>query len=217
MVINDIKGGDTMLKKVLIILILSFIVIWLSGCHEEQEPSLTYSNDIYETVNESLNEDYVVLETETIVIAQETTSSTPEVIPSRATTSQQTDTPEPLQTPAPSPLPTEIPKPQSTTQSVTTPKPQQAQTQTTKPSPTQQQPPESSPTPPESPPVSSPEPMLESTPTPVQAPEPEPKPTPEPQIARTICNTCGADITGNISEHGTAHMLNDENFSYRVE
>jgi len=213
-----LKEENTMLKKVLTTLILSFIVILLSGCHEEQEPSLTYSPDIAETVYESLNEDYLGLETEAVIIENETKISSPiEVVQPRETTPQPTDTPEPLQKPVPSPQPTDIPKPQSTTQPVSTPKPQQAQTQTTIPSPAQQQPPESFPTPPESPPVSIPEPIPESTPTLVQAPEPAPKPTPEPQTARTICNTCGADITGNIAEHGTVHMLNDENFSYRVE
>ncbi|MCL2821442.1 MAG: hypothetical protein FWD38_11575 [Oscillospiraceae bacterium] len=206
-----------MLKKVLTTLILSFIVILLSGCHEEQEPSLMNSPNIVETVNETLNENLVGSETETVIIVQDTTSTLVEVIQPRATTSQPTDTPETLQTPEPSPQPTEIPKPQSTTQPATTPKPQQAQIQTATPSPMQQQPPESSPTPQESSPVSIPEPIPESTPTPVQAPEPVPKLAPEPQNARTICNTCGADITGNVPEHGTAHMLNDENFSYRVE
>ena len=31
----------------------------------------------------------------------------------------------------------------------------------------------------------------------------------------SICNTCGADITGNTSEHLENHMLNGENGSYR--
>lgn len=34
---------------------------------------------------------------------------------------------------------------------------------------------------------------------------------------RTICNTCGADITGNVSAHGKTHMHNEENFSYHAE
>ncbi len=32
-----------------------------------------------------------------------------------------------------------------------------------------------------------------------------------------ICNTCGADITNCISEHGYNHMINGENASYHVE
>ena len=103
-----------MLKKVLTTLILSFIVIWISGCHEEQEPSLTCSPDIMETVNESVNEDCIESETETVIIAQEATSSPVEVIQPRATTSQPTNTPEP------SPLPTETPKPQTVAQPVST-------------------------------------------------------------------------------------------------
>lgn len=35
--------------------------------------------------------------------------------------------------------------------------------------------------------------------------------------ARTICNTCGADITGNVAPHIENHMLNGENGSYRTE
>ena len=208
-----------MLNKVLTALILSFVVIWLSGCHEEQEPSLTYDPEVTEIFNESSNEDYRDLETEVVIIENETRISSPvEVIQPRVTTPQPTDIPESLQTPVPSPQPTETPRPQSASQPITTPKLQQVQTQTTTPLPMHiQQPSESSPTPPESSPVSNPELMPESTSTPVQAPEPAPKPTPETQTARTICNTCGADITGNVPEHGTAHMLNDENFSYRVE
>jgi len=207
-----------MLKKVLTALIMSFIVIFLSGCHEEHKPSLTYSPDIVETVIETLNEDYVGTETEAVINVNEIITSSPdEVKRSSVTTSQATDRTEPVQTPATLPQPTETPKVQSTVQPVTTPKPQQVQTQPATTSSTQQQPLESSPTPLESSPVPTPEPIPESTPTPVQTPEPAPKPTPEPQTARTICNTCGADITGSVAEHGTAHMLNDENFSYRVE
>ena len=33
----------------------------------------------------------------------------------------------------------------------------------------------------------------------------------------TICNTCGADITDCVGEHGYNHMINGENASYRVE
>lgn len=34
---------------------------------------------------------------------------------------------------------------------------------------------------------------------------------------RAICNTCGADITNNVGDHGYNHMINGENASYRVE
>lgn len=35
--------------------------------------------------------------------------------------------------------------------------------------------------------------------------------------ARTICNTCGEDITDCCGEHGYNHMINGENASYRSE
>ena len=34
---------------------------------------------------------------------------------------------------------------------------------------------------------------------------------------RTICNTCGADITENVGDHGYNHMINGENASYHDE
>ena len=34
---------------------------------------------------------------------------------------------------------------------------------------------------------------------------------------RTICNTCGADITDNSLSHRKAHLLNGENSSYHIE
>lgn len=62
-------------------------------------------------------------------------------------------------------------------------------------------------------PANPPQPTPEPTPTPT----PAPTPAPEPHTSRTICNTCGADITGNVPAHGDGHLLNGENFSYRVE
>jgi len=77
-------------------------------------------------------------------------------------------------------------------------------------------------------PTTTPNPQPEATPVPTPKPQPEPKPEPtpepapqpivhEPPPARTICNICGADITGAVAEHGTPYLLNGENFSYRVE
>ena len=37
------------------------------------------------------------------------------------------------------------------------------------------------------------------------------------EVALTICNTCGADITGKVNPHIEAHVLNGENGSYRTE
>ncbi|MDL2257853.1 hypothetical protein LJC42_01660 [Eubacteriales bacterium OttesenSCG-928-K08] len=67
-----------------------------------------------------------------------------------------------------------------------------------------------------------PTPAPEPTPPPAQPPAPEPEPEsvlpdPPPPQTRTICNTCGADITGNVPAHGDGHLLNGEDFSYRVE
>lgn len=37
-------------------------------------------------------------------------------------------------------------------------------------------------------------------------------------VGRVVCNTCGADITNNLSEHGDYHMIErNENFSYREQ
>lgn len=71
------------------------------------------------------------------------------------------------------------------------------------------------PAPDPAPPVPVPE-LEPPEPTPEPAPAPAPPPV-EPPPARTICNICGADITGNVPEHGTGHLLNGEDFSYRVE
>ena len=35
-------------------------------------------------------------------------------------------------------------------------------------------------------------------------------------VGRTVCNTCGADITHKIAEHGMSHS-DEENFSYREQ
>ena len=86
--------------------------------------------------------------------------------------------------------------------------------------------------------VSNPTPVTEPKPAPqVPTPEPAPNPQPppeqpptpelpplqpqpvivEPPLAKTICNICEADITGIVATHGTIYLLNNENFSYRVE
>lgn len=78
---------------------------------------------------------------------------------------------------------------------------------------------------PEQAPSSTPTPVPERTPPPANssAPPPAPEPEPDPVLpdpppqTRTICNTCGADITGNVPAHGDGHLLNGEDFSYRVE
>ena len=206
-----------MLKKATTALFLSIIITLLSGCYEPQEPSLPYTPNIAEITFEAEIEDDVESEIEIAVIANETAGQEPVEIPQRRVITQPTvesdETPEPPTNPLPSPQPTESPMTQSTPQPTITPKPQQTPAQTqisTASSNTPQQPSEP-------PPAPTPEPVPEPTATPVQASETALAPTPEPKIARTICNTCGADITGNVAEHGTVHMLNDENFSYRIE
>ena len=103
-----------------------------------------------------------------------------------------------MPTPSPPPKPTPTPTPEPT------PEPTPTATPTPTPAPTPQ-------------PTPQPTPAPTPAPTPEPTPPPTPEPTPEPHVYRTVCITCGADITGNIAEHGTVHMLNDENFSYRVE
>ena len=81
-------------------------------------------------------------------------------------------------------------------------------------------------------PASTPEPEEPEEPaesvdnTPAATPEPEPTWTEtiyDPyenctMVGRVVCNTCGADITNNLSEHGEYHMIErDENFSYREQ
>jgi hypothetical protein len=89
-----------------------------------------------------------------------------------------------------------------------------------------------------------PEPKPEENDKPASTPEPEepeepiesvdntPAATPEPEeegdviivdpyegctmVSRTVCNTCGADITGD-DDHGYNHMINGENSSYREQ
>jgi len=73
------------------------------------------------------------------------------------------------------------------------------------------QPPASTSSKPSNPPEQNPEPQ------PLPPPIPTPDPDPEPPQTKTICNTCGADITGNVPIHGTGHLLKDEPFSYQVE
>ena len=78
------------------------------------------------------------------------------------------------------------------------------------------------PTPSSLPPAQTPWPTpLSSSAPPVQEPTPAPTPTPAPVSTptetRTICNICGADITGNVPAHGDSHLLGGEDFSYRVE
>ena len=108
-----------------------------------------------------------------------------------------------------------LPKASPTPKTTATPKPTE-QTSTPKPTATPA-------------PVITPTQAVMPTPSPSSAPTPEPTPIPTPVPVpvtvpptapverRTICNICGADITGNVPAHGDSHLLNGEDFSYRVE
>ena len=202
------------MKKILtVLLMLSLLVLLLSACADEQME--INPQQIEETVVTELVQ---VQEEEVENIAEVETLPTPEPLPEpikiveAAVIEEVTDDPQSITFNTPTEKPASIapttPKP---TQS--TPATSQAPSQT--PTPTPQPNPE-----PASQPAPTPQPTLRPVPEPTPQPTPQPAPPPpvaEPPPARTICNTCGADITGNVAAHGTEHMLNDENFSYRVE
>ena len=186
-----------MKKIITVLLMLSLLVLLLLSCADEQkeiDPQM-FEEETY--ITESVQEERMEHLAE--VEVQPTPEPSPE--PNRAIEAtevrQEAVDPQiitrstPIETPKPMVTPT--PKPSQ----MPTPKPVQAQT----------------------PPTTTPEPAQPPQPTPEPAPQPTPTPPSvvEPPPARTICNTCGADITGNVPAHGTMHLLNDENFSYRVE
>jgi len=201
------------MKKILTaLLMLSLLVLPLSACADEQREVIP------QQIDESAAAE-LVQEEETAQITENETAPTPEPSPELVQTIEtseileKTDNPQtriistpietakPTVTPTPKPSQTATPTPRPTQSTTTTP---QAPSQTSTPAP-----------------QLAPEPAQQSTPQPQPTPEPTPQPTPppipEPPLARTICNTCGADITGDVPAHGTMHLHNDENFSYRVE
>jgi len=119
-------------------------------------------------------------------------------------TTTQTATPKPAATPAPTP--TQTPAPANTPTPTQTPAPGTTQkpVQTPTPDTTQK-------------PVRTPQPTPAPTPRPTPAPTPAPTIVVTPPPSRTICITCSADITNNLEAHGTQHLINGENFSYRNE
>jgi len=207
-----------MMKILTVLLMLSLFVLLLSACADEQMEINPQKIDktvatelVQENEMEQIPADEVVptpepspepIQTVEIVEVQEEADD-PQII-----INTPTETPKPTTTPTPKPsqTPTATPKPTHTTQ--------QAPSQSSTPAPQQNSEPVQQPVP-------TPQPTLQPNPEPTPQPTPQPAPPPqhvvEPPPARTICNTCGADITGNVPAHGTAHMLNDENFSYRVE
>ena len=188
-------------------IIISAILILLSGCaleKPEQEPVLVETESIETVVEETYFEEVLTLEPEPIVeIMPNEELAEPQSRPTEPPTAPQNREAEPV--PARTPEPTTVSNPQ-------TPNPQIA----------------CPPTNYQAPPIQTPEPVYEPTPEPViaesppelppaQQPPPEPPPVVSPPTARTICNTCGAGITGNVPAHGTIHLLNGVSFSYRVE
>ena len=200
--IKQKKEVRIVMKKAIII---SVILILFSGCaieHPEHEPVLAETESIETVVKETYFEEVLTLEPIVEIIPLEELAESQEK-PPEPPTAPQNRAAEPV--PARTPEPTTVSNPQ-------TPNPQIA----------------SPPTNYQAPPVQTPEPVYEPTPEPVIAenppelppapqPPPEPPPVTSPSPARTICNTCGADITGNVPAHGTVHLLNGVSFSYRVE
>lgn len=165
-------------------------------------------------------------------VAEQADTSSSELLPEQSAVassapSESTSAPQPSSTPSPSTVPAasddsrqkredngtqETPTPQGNTGGGNPPTaPSTPATQ-----PVQMPPATSTPAPAYTPPANPPAPPSSSPPAQSPAPDPEPV-IPEPPQTRTICNTCGADITGNVPAHGDGHLLSGEDFSYRVE
>jgi len=211
------------MKKIItvLLLVLSLLVLMLSGCTDEQMEIIP--QQIYETVGADLVH---LEEVEYIAIAKTAPDPEPSPEPIQvvegAETKETTDNPQDkiISTPTETLAPVPTPKPAQSQTSVITPKPTQSSETTQAPNQTSAPAPQSTPelvqqSIPTPQPI--PEPVAEPIPEPIPQPTSPPPPVTEPPSARTICNTCGADITGNLVEHGTAHLINDENFSYRNE
>jgi len=217
-----------MMKKIAIILMLSVFVLMMSGCNEDTVVIEPHPLDETSSHEESMFiDDEEVVEERVIVPIAEISSEldgikeTDIVSDNDEVLQQQIEntsvTPKPTEA-ANTPMPVPTPRPTHTQTPTNTPKP----TQPTTPNPTPAPQPTPQPTQPSEPapapqPAPTPQPTPEPTPQPTPAPAPPPPPPATPPPARTICNTCGADITGNVQAHGTNHLLNDEDFSYRVE
>jgi len=200
--VQNIKEDTAMKKIITVLLMVSLLVLLLSTCADEQmeiNPQQICETVVIEMVH--------VEEGEHIAIVKTVPTPEPSFEPIQLIERVET---------ADNPQESEINAPTETPAQTSIPKPTQSKTPETS------QVSERTPTP-----QSTPEPVEQSTPTPQPAPQPipeqTPQPTPPPVVivtpppARTICNTCEADITGNLVEHGTTHLINDENFSYRNE
>jgi len=212
-----------MKKRVLVLLVFYLLAIYLSGCDRGQGDIKHFKHDenaneneiaLYEEI-ERLRDGIATMSAERDCDTDKETGDSSDVVgrlQSGAAEGKPSVTTAPLPTPAPTPVATPKPALAPTPAPVSTPKPTQASEQDILKTPVQI---------PEPPPTPMPEtaPKPEPAPTPTPAPQPTPAPTVvvTPPPARTICNTCGADITDNLTAHGTEHLLNGENFSYRNE
>lgn len=199
-----------------IIIICGLLVVALfSGCSQDNSGMnrQTASDEMSMTVTEM--EDSVATPQDVSFSAGEETTppiDTPQPTPTHSTEPIKTANPTQVQGKSSSPEESATPKPTASPKPASTPKPTAKPTATPKPSTTPK-------------PTTTPNPAATPKPTPAPTPTPTPASTPEPpsvtvtppSSGRTICNTCGADITGNVAAHGDSHLLNGENFSYRVE
>ena len=207
-----------MKKIITVLLMLNLLMLLLSACADEQMEFNPHQIDevLKELAQEEEPEHFTEIET------APTPEPLTEPVQVVGVTEIQETTDNPQDTIISTPTETLAPAPKTTHSQtpVTTPNPTQSNETTQSPNQT------ATPTP-----QPTPEPVQQSIQTPQATPEPVPEPIPEPisqptpppviiitpPPSRTICNTCGADITSNLVEHGTAHLINDENFSYRNE
>lgn len=186
------------MRKLALILAALVCLLAISGCGPQKT-----SDPASETAGMTIPNEFG----EPSVAPEDRTKTTPNPVPDDTAPSQDVSPTPPESAPSATPAPTPSQQPKQSAA---------AEPSVTK-APTQ-----NSPSPkPTTKATATPAPTPKSTPvpTPKQTPRPTPTPeqTPEPQESRTICNTCGADITGNVPAHGTEHLLKGENFSYRVE
>ena len=221
-----------MYKRVIVMLMFCVIALKLPGFSDGQTTDIPLH--IYDMIE--LKDEAALLDKMTVTqITEEMPEKTPVDLTTAVTPEKQgreqtgqsntipaTPTPTPAATPKPvsisTPAPAATLKPAATPTQQPTPTPQP----TLQPTPTQTPQLTLQPTPTPTP-QPTPQPTPRPTPRPTPQPTPQPSPTPAPTVvvtpppARTICNTCGADITDSLIAHGTEHLVKGENFSYRNE
>ena len=217
-----------MMRKILVVLLIGVIAYTLFACNTEQaeQEPLEYEADIMEMVEVDEAEDVAPTSLPINEMPEDTGSLQTNREPHDTMNPQkQTDQASAAELKIPvQPLPTTNPRENTASQ---TPNPTAPATSRT-PESTQAQsrPPGTATTPAQGPTSddsnSTTVTQPPATPPPPQTPEPESPPAPPPTVvepppARTICNICEADITGNVAAHGATYLLTGENFSYRVE